>query len=63
MKHCMEPPVERHEAGVYPVLGEESGHPDRIPAAAAAKGHHALQHSRKLNFSKVFNLIKINENL
>ena len=48
MKHCMEPPVERHEAGVYPVLGEESGHPDHIPAAAAAaKGHHALQHSRK----------------
>ena len=50
MKHCMEPPVERHEAGVYPVLGEESGHPDRISAVAAAKGHHALQHSRKLRF-------------
>ena len=57
------PPVERHEAGVQPVLSEESGHPDRVPAAAAAKGHHALQHSRKLNFSKVFNLIRINENL
>ena len=46
----MKLPVERHKAGVQPVLGEESGHPDRVPAAAAAEGHHALQHSKKLFF-------------